>query len=95
VHILEPSLAIDDKFRHTVVMLKNGNSYVGLLQEEDEQQVRLASGATPDDVARPHSPRGARGVEGSCGPTIFARLLRRGRNAGVRAGIVDRELAKL
>jgi putative heme-binding domain-containing protein len=49
-HILEPSLAIDDKFRHTVVMLKNGNSYVGLLQEEDEKQVRLASVATSDDV---------------------------------------------
>lgn len=49
-HILEPSVAIDDKFRHTVVMLKNGNLYAGLLQEEDEKQVRLASGATPDDV---------------------------------------------
>jgi putative heme-binding domain-containing protein len=49
-HILEPSLAIDDKSRNTVVTLKNGSSYVGLLQEEDDKQVRLASGATPDDV---------------------------------------------
>jgi putative heme-binding domain-containing protein len=49
-HILEPSLAIDDKFRNTVVILKNGSSYVGLLQEEDDKQVRLASGATPDDI---------------------------------------------
>jgi putative heme-binding domain-containing protein len=49
-HTLEPSAAIDDKFRHTVVTLKNGNSYAGLMQEEDEKQVRLASGATPDDV---------------------------------------------
>jgi hypothetical protein len=36
--------------RHTVVMLKNGNAYVGLLQEEDEKQVRIATGANPDDV---------------------------------------------
>jgi putative heme-binding domain-containing protein len=49
-HILEPSLAIDDKFRSTVVTLKTGATYAGFLQDEDHAQVRLATGATADDV---------------------------------------------
>jgi putative heme-binding domain-containing protein len=48
-HILEPSLVIDEKFRTTVLTLKNGTSYAGVLQEEAGGQARLVTGAAPDD----------------------------------------------
>ena len=40
---------IDEKFRTTVVTLKNGATFAGTLQEEDDAQVRLVTGASPDD----------------------------------------------
>jgi putative heme-binding domain-containing protein len=48
-HILEPSLVIDEKFRTTVITLKSGTSYAGVLQEEVGGQARLVTGAAPDD----------------------------------------------
>jgi putative heme-binding domain-containing protein len=48
-HILEPSLVVDEKFRTTLVTLKNGATFAGTLQEEDDSQVRLVTGASPDD----------------------------------------------
>jgi putative heme-binding domain-containing protein len=48
-HILEPSLVVDEKFRTTIVTLKNGATFAGTLQEEDDAQVRLVTGASPED----------------------------------------------
>jgi putative heme-binding domain-containing protein len=49
-HILEPSLAIDDKFRNHNVTLKDGGVYVGAIESEDAREVRLAIGSGADAV---------------------------------------------
>ena len=43
-HTLEPSRAIDDKFRDTIVTLKDGTTYAGALEREDEGSLFLSIG---------------------------------------------------
>ncbi|MBI3880407.1 MAG: c-type cytochrome, partial [Verrucomicrobia bacterium] len=41
IHILAPSLAIDDKFRQTMFVLKDGEAVTGTVESEDAEQVRV------------------------------------------------------
>jgi hypothetical protein len=46
--ILNPSKAIDDKYRSTSVTLKNGEEISGVMEREDDDKLLLSNGATGD-----------------------------------------------
>ena len=42
--ILEPSKVIDEKFRNTVLVLKDGSSLIGAIEREDDQKLSIREG---------------------------------------------------
>ncbi len=50
LHILEPSLVIDEKFRYTTIKRKDGQTFTGLLDSEDDERVVLKPNPLAPDV---------------------------------------------
>ncbi|MCI0534852.1 MAG: c-type cytochrome, partial [Verrucomicrobiales bacterium] len=48
--ILNPSKAIDEKYRSTSIILKNGDEITGLMEREDDETVALGTGAIGDTL---------------------------------------------
>ena len=48
--IIEPSKVIDDKFRNISITLRDGATYVGAVEREDERELSLLIGLNADDV---------------------------------------------